>query len=131
MRNRVAQRRARLLRNATTDAERHLWRQLRLRQLGGYRFRRQVPIGEYIVDFACLQASLVVELDGGHHQDQCLYDHRRDRTIESAGFRVLRFWDDDVLKQTEAVLNVIAAALETAGPHPNLPPQAGEGDNKK
>lgn len=110
MRNPIAQQRARRLRHQVTDAERHLWGFLRRRQLGGFRFRRQVPIGPYIADFACLETKLVVELDGGQHQEQQDKDARRDSQIE-ARFRVLRFWDRDVFKETEAVLEVIERAL--------------------
>ncbi|MGA8056261.1 MAG: endonuclease domain-containing protein [Burkholderiales bacterium] len=111
MRNPIAQQRARRLRHQVTDAERHLWGFLRRRQLGGFRFRRQVPIGPYIADFACLETKLVVELDGGQHQEQQDKDARRDSQIEARGFRVLRFWDHDVFKETEAVLEVIERAL--------------------
>jgi len=116
MRNPITQQRARRLRNQTTDAERHLWRHLRSRQLGGYRFRRQVPIGRYVADFACLEKKLVLELDGGQHQDRRPQDARRDREIELEGYRVLRFWDHDVLRNTEGVLIEILRALEAPPP---------------
>ena len=119
MRNSVAQRRARKLRNQATDAEQHLWRHLRRRQLGGYRFRRQVPICGYIADFACLEARLVIELDGGQHKELHRYDERRDHRIEAQGFRVLRFWDNQVFQETQAVLDVILHALESTCPHPD------------
>ena len=128
MRNPTAQRRSRTLRNQATDAERHLWHFLRLRQLGGHRFRRQVPIGSHIADFACLEAKLVIELDGGQHQERQSHDRIRDRQIETRGFRVLRFWDNEVFRETEAVLEQIMRLLESTAPHPSLPPQAGEGD---
>jgi len=128
MRDSIAQRRARRLRNQATDAEQHLWRHLRRRQLGGHRFRRQVPIDGYIADFACLEARLVVELDGGQHGDRLRYDEHRDRRISARGFRVLRFWDNQVFQETEAVLQAILDALNSNRPHPSLPPQAGEGD---
>jgi very-short-patch-repair endonuclease len=128
MRNPIVQSRARSLRNYATDTERHLWSHLRGCQLGGHRFRRQVPIGDYIADFACLEAKLIVELDGGQHQEQADYDARRDAQIEAQGFQVLRFWDNQVFKEMQAVLEVILRALEErTSPHPNLPPQAGEG----
>lgn len=133
MRNHLTQNRARSLRNHATDTERHLWRYLRGHQLGGHRFRRQVPIGNYIADFACLEAKLIIELDGGQHQKQAEYDARRDSQMEAQGFRVLRFWDNQVFQETQAVLEVILRALEErtapqlACPHPSLPPQAGEG----
>ncbi len=127
MRNPVAQRRARTLRNQATDAEQHLWQHLRRRQVGGYRFRRQVPICGYVADFTCLEAKLVIELDGGQHEERRRYDERRDRRIEAQGFRVLRFWDNQIFEETQAVLDVIVYALKSACPLPNLPPQAREG----
>jgi very-short-patch-repair endonuclease len=99
---------ARDLRRHMTDAERRLWWRLRAKQLGGLQFRRQVPIGGYIVDFACLKSKLVVELDGGQHASQVEYDDQRTLWLKGQGFNVLRFWNDDVLQQTDAVLQVIA-----------------------
>ena len=96
--------RARRLRNSATDAERHLWRYLRRENLAGYKFRRQYPIADYIVDFVCVSARLVVELDGGQHLQAAAYDTERTQVIESHGYHVLRFWNDDVLLRTEAVL---------------------------
>jgi very-short-patch-repair endonuclease len=111
MRNRLTQQRARSLRSKTTDAERHLWRYLKYRQLAGFRFRRQVPIGIYIADFACLEAKLVIELDGGQHRLQQTYDGKRDSALAALGFRVLRFWDNQALQATEAVLELILKEL--------------------
>lgn len=125
MRDPVAQHRSRTLRNQATDAERHLWQHLRRRQLGGHRFRRQVPICGYVADFACLDAKLVIELDGGQHRERRSYDERRDRRIQARGFRVLRFRDNQVFQETEAVLEVILHALKLTCPHPDLPPRAG------
>ena len=87
-----------------------MWQFLRLRQLDGFRFRRQVPIGHYIADFACVEAKLVVELDGGQHQDS-EHDVRRDAELVRQGFRVLRFWNNQVLQETEAVLEQILRVL--------------------
>jgi len=115
MRDPLTQGRARALRIRLTDAEQHLWRRLRRKQLAGYRFRRQVPVGGFIADFACLEARLVIELDGGQHQAQSTYDEHRDRAIAAQGFRVLRFWNDQVFRETDAMLAVILAALEEAG----------------
>ena len=103
--------RARSLRRQPTDAERRLWQYLRRGQLGGYRFRRQYPVAPYIVDFACLQRSLIVELDGGQHQEGWLYDKRRDRFLESRGFRVVRYWNHQVLGELPAVLEEILKHL--------------------
>ncbi|WP_130617790.1 endonuclease domain-containing protein [Dyella amyloliquefaciens] len=102
---------ARRLRNKATDAVRHLWRYIRCNQLAGYKFRRQFPIGVYIVDFICVPARLAVELDGGQHLEALDYDNARTRFIESQGFRVLRFWNDDVLMRTDAVLEKILREL--------------------
>lgn len=103
--------RARQLRNQATDAERHLWRHLRREQLAGYKFRRQFPLGPYIVDFICVSARLVLELDGGQHLETQAYDAARTLEIEARGYRVLRLWNDDVLLRTEAVLEVILRQL--------------------
>ena len=86
-----------------------------------------MPIAGFIADFACLEAKLVIEIDGGQHARNVGYDLRRARLIEAQGFRVLRFWDNQVFVETQAVLEHIVRALETSSPHPDLPPQAGEG----
>lgn len=103
--------RARELRRSATDAEQHLWRHLRKRQIAGHHFRRQHPVAEYFVDFACLEMRLVVELDGGQHLDTRAYDDKRTARLEKLGFRVLRFWNDDVMLRTDCVLEVIWRAL--------------------
>jgi very-short-patch-repair endonuclease len=102
---------ARALREAMTDAERALWYQLRAKRLLGRKFRRQQPIGNYIVDFVSFEGGLVIELDGGQHLEQAEADAQRTAWLESQGFRVLRFWNDAVLKQTEAVLEEILRNL--------------------
>jgi very-short-patch-repair endonuclease len=100
---------ARALRQNMTDAERRLWRELRRDSLG-VKFRRQIPIGSYIVDFACLQRRLIIEVDGGQHLESP-EDLQRDAWLRNQGYRVLRFWNHDVLRNLEGVLAVIAAAL--------------------
>ena len=102
---------ARRLRRSSTDAERRLWYFLRNRHLGDYRFRRQVPLGRYVADFACIEAGLVIELDGAQHFDTAHADAERTRCIVQAGFRVLRFWNTQVLQETEAVLESILRNL--------------------
>ena len=102
---------ARTLRKDPTHAERVLWQRLRRRQLAGFKFRRQHSVGPYICDFACLEASIVVELDGSQHAEQFDYDTRRDMFLRSRGFRVLRFWNNDVLVRTEVILETIYEAL--------------------
>ncbi len=108
---RLIWKRARDLRNAATDAERHLWRYLRGRQLGNYKFRRQFPIAGFVADFACVEARLVIELDGGQHADQAEHDVERTRKIGLTGYRVLRFWNNDVLLRTDAVVEQIMREL--------------------
>ena len=103
--------RARMLRNHSTDAERHLWRRLRLDQIAGFKFRRQVPISGYVADFVCTKAKLIVELDGGQHAEQSDYDEQRTRTLEAKGYRVVRYWNDDVLLRTEDVLDDLLRTL--------------------
>lgn len=102
---------ARALRNVGTDAERHIWQRLRGSRLGGYKFRRQYPINGYIADFACVEARLVVELDGGQHAAQVGYDNARSRALMVSGYRVLRFWNHDALRDTDAVLEEILRHL--------------------
>src|SRR5256885_11746229 len=89
---------ARKLRRDFTDAEQKFWYQVKDRRLDGHKFRRQVPMGPYIVDFLCLAAKLVIELDGGQHDEDRAKDEQRTRYIEQLGFRVIRFWNNDVLK---------------------------------
>ena len=103
--------RARALRKHSTDAERRLWRELRRRQIHGNKFRRQCPIGDYVVDFVCLEKRIVIELDGGQHANTTDYDEQRTHWLEAQGFRVMRFWNNDVMRQTDAVLRNIEAAL--------------------
>ncbi len=103
--------RTRALRKNPTEAERSLWKHLRLRQLEGEKFRRQQPLGRYVVDFVCLEKRLTVELDGGQHAEQVGSDAERTAWLEAQGFRVLRFWNHDVMKDIEAVKEVIRRAL--------------------
>ena len=119
---------ARNLRRNMTDAEQALWRELR-RNRFGWRFRRQFPIPPYIVDFACLEARLIVEADGGQHAQPSDHD-RRDAALRAEGWRVLRFWNNDILENRAGVLQAITDALgnwPSVYPHPDPPPQAGEG----
>ena len=102
---------ARTLRSSPTEAERLLWYRLRRRRVGGFRFRRQVPVGRYICDFVCPQARLVIELDGSQHFERSDYDGRRTDFLRSKGYRVLRFWNVDVPKNADEVLTAIDAAL--------------------
>lgn len=101
---------ARRLRETMTDAERRLWLLLRDRRLDGYKFRRQHPIGRFIVDFACVDVGLVIEVDGGQHCGNKA-DEERTKWLESQGWRVVRFWNNDVLTNIEGVAESILLAL--------------------
>ena len=125
----IARNRARRMRKSFTDAELRLWQLLRKRNLKEFKFRRQHPLGAYIVDFVCLDKRLTIEVDGGQHQEQNRYDSKRTADLEAAGYRVLRFWDNDVLLRTNDVMQAIYNALNSA-PHPNpLPVHTGRGDH--
>jgi len=117
---------ARQLRKNPTDAERALWGKLRLWQLDGIKFRRQQPLGRYIVDFVCLEKRLVVEVDGGQHAEDANYDSDRDAWLREQGFVILRFWNNDVLKNIEGVMTVIVEKLRSTPPSLILP-RKGEG----
>lgn len=107
--------RAKRLRRDMTDAERKLWSALRNSQLNGAKFRRQQPIGPFVADFVCQERWLIVEADGGQHS-QSVTDTRRTAYLEGKGYRVLRFWNNDILTNPDGVAQVIAAALSP--PHP-------------
>jgi very-short-patch-repair endonuclease len=116
----MANERARNLRTNATDAERHLWRHLRRQQLDGLRFRRQTPIGPHVVDFFSPGAKLIVELDGGQHAERQVEDQARTRWLEQRGYRVVRFWNNEVLANTDGVLDAIKrAAIESPPPSPS------------
>jgi len=117
---------ARKLRHAQTDAERRMWMLLRDRRLSGFKFRRQHPIGAYVVDFCCAEARLIIEIDGGHHASDQNADATRSRVLEVQGYRVLRFWNNEVLGNTAGVLHQILEAL--TAPHPPLSPE-GRGES--
>ena len=117
------------MRAQPTDAEHRLWQRLRRKQVGGLRFRRQYRLGLYIVDFVCLPARLVVEVDGGQHAVETQKDGRRTRWLETQGFTVVRFWNNDVLENTEGVVEAIhgyLAEIQRYPPSPRPLPQ-GEG----
>jgi len=115
--------RARGLRVDQTLAERRLWSRLRNRQLGGWKWRRQVPRGPFIVDFLCADADLVIELDGDTHATTVDYDERRTRHLEGPGLRVLRFWNGDIATNLDGVCDSILAASGGEAPHPPLSPK--------
>ena len=118
--------RARWLRKERTAAERRLWWKLRELKQAGFKFRQQVPIDHFIVDFACLSERLIIEVDGGTHSTdkELARDATRERYLRDEGFRILRFWNADVMQNLEGVMDMIVGAL---GPPPPTPPRKGEG----
>ena len=102
---------AKKLRQQSTDAERMLWKYLRAHRMAGYKFRRQVVIEPYIVDFVCLKARLIVEADGGQHLEQMEEDSVRSVFLESLGYKVIRFWNHEILGDTQTVLEQIHSHL--------------------
>jgi len=111
---------ARKLRGTSTDAEMLLWRHLRNRHMAGYKFRRQDVIGPYIVDFVCLDAGLIIEADGGQHLEQRHRDRERTAFLESRGYKVIRFWNNEILCDIESVLEQIHACLiDIPSPRPS------------
>ena len=119
---------AKSLRRKETDAERKLWQNLRGRQLGGYKFRRQHSLGSPIADFYCPERKLVIELDGGQHLTESLKDAHRTKELNQMGCRVIRFWDHEVLQEIDAVLEAIR--LHLSDPHPHPLPLRGRGGKK-
>jgi len=103
---------AKALRAEQTPAELYLWYHLRAHRFMGLKFKRQKPMGPYIVDFICLERGMIIEVDGGQHGDHVAYDHRRDQWLASQGLTVLRFWNHDVLNRMEMVLERIRQAVE-------------------
>ena len=119
------------MRNNPTDAERVLWGQLRLWQLGGYKFRRQQPLGRYIVDFVCLEKRVVIEVDGGQHAQQTPEDRERDAWLQNEGFVVLRFWNNEVLQNCHAVKEVISSTLANTPYLTSSPAKGGGNENSR
>jgi very-short-patch-repair endonuclease len=124
---------AKTLRRNLTDAEQKLWYHLRAHRFMGRKFKRQKPLGRYVVDFVCLEEKLIIELDGGQHADSIKYDHERDSWLRSQGYTVLRFWNNELINETESVLEQIRLVLdheaissETLAPGPS--PVNGRGD---
>jgi very-short-patch-repair endonuclease len=111
------------LRKCMTPEELHLWYLLQGRRFYGFKFRRQMPIGSYIVDFACFEARLIVELDGGQHQDDYEYDLRRTAFLNASGWRVIRFWNNEFRTNEEGVLGAILDGLNRLVPSPQPSPK--------
>ena len=107
---------ARTLRHNSTDAERKLWYYIRTKQLEGFKFKRQQPLGSYIVDFICFEKALIIELDGGQHAVNREKDIERDSWLEKEGFHVLRFWNNDVANNLEGVIDEIRKYLMAPSP---------------
>jgi very-short-patch-repair endonuclease len=109
-----------------TDAERRLWYELRAYRFDGRKFRRQAPIGDYVVDFVCFEVKLIVELDGGQHASRVEKDDARTAWLNSQGYRVMRFWNYQIFEEFDSVLEAIWNALRVA-PSPQPSPTRGEG----
>jgi very-short-patch-repair endonuclease len=110
-----------------TDAERLLWRHLRNRELGGWKFKRQYPVGPFIVDFICVEKNVVIEVDGGQHAENEEQDIQRSAYLNRMGYRVKRFWNNEVLLETEAVLTAIFAILANGKQNSPSPPSGERG----
>jgi len=116
---------AKILRKRPTEAEKFMWRYLRSKQLEGLKFRRQEPIGNYVVDFVCYEKKIIVEIDGGQHCAE--RDGNRNRWLESQDFKILRFWNTEVLKNAQGVWEVIRKnCLSCDSPSPAPPVKGGE-----
>lgn len=111
--------RARRLRREQTDAEKSLWQAIRSRQLSGFKFRRQHPVGCYITDFCCVKCKLIIELDGGQHALETDADNRRSHFLSQHGYHVLRFWNHEVLTNLEGVLQRILEAAQRPSTSPS------------
>jgi very-short-patch-repair endonuclease len=111
LRNSANAPKAKELRSDMPDAESRLWYHLRARRFEGWKFRREVPMGDYIVDFLCEEARLIVEVDGGQHAERIARDATRTRWLEGQGYRVVRYWNNDVLGNIEGVLETLSLAL--------------------
>ena len=110
---------AREMRGSMTDAESLLWLLLRNRRIAGAKFRRQHPLGRFILDYYCLEKKLCIELDGGQHGEAASYDERRDQWLQAQGIRVLRFWNNQMLAETEAVMEVIYHTIISTETNPS------------
>ena len=130
LRQQLTLRRAKSLRRHDTAAEAHLWNALRARRLDGLKWKRQVPFGPYILDFLCRDARLVVEVDGGQHAEQVAYDARRTAWLERAGFRVVRFWNSEVLTNRDGVCLSILDACDAPPPLPRRLAPSGRGQGE-
>lgn len=111
---------ARELRRNQTDAEKIMWRKLRAKQLQSLKFRRQQPIGKFIVDFVCFEKKLIIELDGSQHSENKELDESRDDWLLTQGYTVVRFWNNDVLKNIDGVMHSIQSIIQSPSPAPPI-----------
>ena len=118
---------AKQLRSNSTDAERNLWAHIRNRQLEGWKFRRQLPIDRFIVDFACAELRIIVEIDGGQHAEQVIYDLNRTKILQSKGYQVVRYWNNEVLGNIEGVIEALTLTLSQRERELSRSPLRGEG----
>ncbi len=116
---------AKALRSKQTEAEQQLWYHLRAHRFMDLKFKRQKPVGRYIVDFVCLELRLVIEVDGGQHVEQVAYDRQRDIWLQEQGFTAVRFWNNEVMQELERVLEQIRLIAGTLSPGPS--PTSGRG----
>ena len=119
---------AKTLRTNQTDAEQRLWHHLRAHRFMDLKFKRQKPLGRYIVDFVCVERRLIIEIDGGQHAEQVEYDQHRDAWLRNQGYTVLRFWNNEVLQQLEGVLEQVRLTI-TLSPSPS--PTSGRGEQAR
>lgn len=122
--------RARKLRREQTDAEGKLWYRLRARRLAGYKFKRQFPIGPFIADFACVELKLIIEADGGQHAERQAYDANRSRWLQSKGWRVLRFWNNEIQDNIEGVTETLLEAVRFLENNPSPYPLPASGERE-
>ena len=129
---------AKTLRTNQTEAEQRLWYHLRAHRFMDLKFKRQKPMGRYIVDFVCVERRLIIELDGGQHAEQVVYDQHRDAWLRSQGYTVLRFWNNEVMQQLEGVLEQIRLTLTLSpspsperSPSPQSSPASGRGSERE
>ncbi len=118
---------AKTLRKGATDTEKLLWKHLRAKQFKGIKFRRQQPLGKYIVDFVCYESKMIIEVDGGQHTQpsEMMKDNERDRWFKAQGYKVIRFWDNEVLMNIRGVLDIIGAYFQEHPPLNPLPSREG------
>ena len=129
---------AKTLRTNQTEAEQRLWYHLRAHRFMDLKFKRQKPMGRYIVDFVCVERRLIIELDGGQHAEQVVYDQHRDAWLRSQGYTVLRFWNNEVMQQLDGVLEQIRLTLTLSpspsperSPSPQSSPASGRGSERE